>query len=338
MLPIHKIPPFIFAPNSEAHPVDPGALACCSPTPAERDQENLWMGMDPHEVAELILNPDKKLDYGIHKHNVHKDLIVNREHVELKNEKDESVKGVEYFHRGESKPINLKGDVENMENIIQEKELESKELNEEKDLIAEKLKEVKGQRISDDMPVHFEEANIDKIKKNVDDIVNEYHRRNRYANLQKPTAEVTKTDKLEENKKFEPSYDEEQTTVDNENLEGKIITSTKTQISEENKEFEADSNLTSNGKNDKINNKPEDDKSAVVLNLPRFGAILAENNSGRGEATPVGENSGISTSVSSSKYSNPSLADTAGAKIVQELLQPMLKKVANNFNKSIGIN
>ena len=301
---------------SEAHPVDPGALACCSPQPAEEGQQENWMGLTPEELAQLILQPNTKLDYGPHKHDLHRDIVMKRPDLKEKSaSRDEAQESsVKYQSQG---TVEVADEVEEEKNLENMEEIVPGETSKEKDVIAEKLKETYKDK-SMDMPASFEVIDVTNIRNKVDELLSNYYRKNRYVAKSFQSSKENIKSNPPKSEKFEPSY-ESQKSVE-------IITSTKTRISEDTKELEPDSNLTSPDKVSSQAPATSNHHSGVTLNLPRFGAILAspgENNSGG--ATPLGENAGITTSVSSSKYSSPT--ESAAPKIVQEILQPILKKV-----------
>ena len=307
--------------------MDPGALACCSLSPAE--QEGHWMGLSPQHLAEVILKPNDPLRslvppattatrtpaVGAATTAHHGTVTLNdEEEIDNNNNDDDDDDAVEMIETEETSP-----DASIPDNGFQ----------------------------ANGMPSYFEEeVDIETVKRKLDEAVNENYRKNRYQTndrvaekiklrnaeyetekLSKKSQEDESSDKVDGQVKFDATYEGSESPSDDDGLD-KIITSAKSQLSQDSKELEPDSNLTSLDELSGQNSSGSEGghlESSVTLNLPRFGAIITSGeNTSAGSATS--ETAGISTSVSSSKYS-ATPRGLVGSKIVKDLLQPILEKV-----------
>ncbi|KAF2358886.1 Glycoside hydrolase family 47 [Trinorchestia longiramus] len=304
--------------NSEAHPVDPGALSCCTSDPST-DPDRHWLSLSAEELAEIILDPsapwpqasgptsdDEQNSTEATANSTKADDIA----VDTKNDEGTSVEEKTDFIEGSPK------------NDSQEKNDISRKAT---------LPDYEENNSDADMPGRYEEkASVEQVKQEALMALSEMHRRSRYATPAVPPKEppTPSDDDSELNDSFDSSYEvgeKADHAVDSEE-----IPRAKTQISKDTKELETDSNLTAPDRPAKETSTKTDlreNTSAVTLNLPRFGAIIASGDNESDGLKSTMEKAGISTSVSSSKYSNPSTrVGIAGAKIVKDLLQPILEK------------
>uniref|UniRef100_A0A2P2I5Z2 alpha-1,2-Mannosidase n=1 Tax=Hirondellea gigas TaxID=1518452 RepID=A0A2P2I5Z2_9CRUS len=309
--------------NSEAHPIDPGALSCCSPSPAEGEG---WMGRSAEQLAELILSPDGGAlntgnDAGTSDGTKHK---LPR-------------KLPEQYETGENALKNATAPTQEQilaKNVQHETKANADERS--SDLVSEEKDKSVSANIEILTGIH---KDLELTKKKIIDAVSKINNMSkgvskRDLDTKETTKEQLVTDFENTKTKFEATYESKELKNDDDSLD-KILTSTKTQFSGDAKELEPDSNLTTPDQTLNLNTEAKTSDgggSSTTLNLPRFGAIIAsssENTSSERGETSSTENAGIATSVSSSKYSNPAATsgeNLLGAKIIRDLLQPILEK------------
>ncbi|KAA0186645.1 hypothetical protein HAZT_HAZT006204 [Hyalella azteca] len=280
--------------NSEAHPVDPGALSCCSPSPAE-DPEKPWLSFTPEALADVILDPSASWP-----------------HTFPENSKK---------YDGGKIPVPPNTEAQRGTTA---------DTTDKSDALEAKLSSEEQGQTSAGMPGPYEEqVSIEKVQQDALVAVNEMHRKNRYSTpgIIQNVAQEANIASNRSSISQDSSSDTNQPNTDT--VETDELPKTKTQISKDTKELEPDSNLTTPNRPSKRSTKTDldDHATAVTLNLPRFGAIISSGDNASDGVKSTMENAGISTSVSSSKYSNPSArVGLAGAKIVKDFLQPILEK------------